>query len=89
MLIEWSEDKHKILKAERCISFDEIALELLAGRILDILQHPSRPSQRLFVVKLGERFVLVPPVKDGERLFLKTAYESRKARKRYGGSHEV
>jgi hypothetical protein len=36
MTIEWNEENYKKLRAERNLSFDEIAVELLAGRILDI-----------------------------------------------------
>jgi len=86
MEIEWDESKNDKIKAERGISFEEIADELVAGRILDIVPHLSRLDQRIFVVKLGDHFVMVPFVGDVDGVFLKTAYVSRKARKHYGGT---
>ena len=89
MEIGWDDSKNEKIKAERGISFDEIATELIAGRVVDIVPHPSRSEQRIFVVKLVDHFVMVPFVTDGQNVFLKTAYVSRKARKKYGGFHEA
>jgi len=78
MVITWDE-------AERGVSFEEIATELISGRILDVVDHPSRPAQRIFIVKVRKLFVMVPFVSDDQGIFLKTAYISRKARKKFGG----
>jgi len=86
MEIGWDDSKNEKIKAERGISFEEIAAELIAGRVVDIVPHPSRLGQRIFVVKLGDHFVMVPFVGDVDGVFLKTAYVSRKARKQYGGA---
>ena len=86
MEIGWDDSKNEKIKAERGISFEEIATELIAGRVVDILPHPSRLEQRIFVVKLRDHFVMVPFVGDADGVFLKTAYVSRKARKQYGGA---
>ena len=84
MEIAWDEAKNDKLKAERGISFEEVASELIAGRVLDVVQHPSRPGQRVFIVKIREHFVMAPFVFDDQGVFLKTAYISRKARKKFG-----
>ena len=47
MEIGWDDSKNEKIKAERGISFDEIAAELIAGRVVDIcriLPGPTRGS---------------------------------------------
>jgi uncharacterized DUF497 family protein len=88
MEISWDEAKNDKLKTERGISFEEIAQELVAGRVLDIVPHPSRPMQKIFVVKIRNLFVMVPFVAESDGVFLKTAYVSRKARKKFGGMND-
>lgn len=65
---------------------EEIAHEIVAGRVLDILTHPSRPTQKIFIVKIRDLFVMVPFVEESDRVFLKTACVSRKTRKKFGGT---
>jgi hypothetical protein len=65
--------------------FEEIAQALVAGRVLDIVPHPSRPTQKIFIVKVRALFIMVPFVENSDGVFLKTAYVSRKARKKFGG----
>ncbi len=86
MEIEWDDEKNAKLKAERGLSFEEIAAEIQAGRILDIKANPSRPNQQLFILLIRGSHTVVPFVKGTHGVFLKTAYVSRKARKTYGGS---
>jgi len=88
MEIGWDEAKNQKLKAERGLSFEDIAQELRAGRVLDVVDHPSRSAQRIFIVKVRNLFVMAPFVMDGDGVFLKKAYVSRKARKKFGGNNE-
>ncbi len=88
MEISWDEAKNQKIKTDRGLSFEEIVQELVAGRVLDITDHPSRPNQKIFVVKLHDHFVMVPFVIDGDGVFLKTAYVSRKAKKKYGDEND-
>lgn len=81
----WDEEKNAWLKAERLISFEEIANEILERRYLDIVKHPGRSDQRYFVLRLHGYTWLVPFVTDEERrIVLKTASPSRKYHKTYG-----
>ena len=81
----WDEAKNDWLKSERLISFEEIANEILEERYLDIVKHPTRATQRYFVLRLHDYTWLVPFVIDDERrIVLKTAFPSRRYHKRYG-----
>jgi hypothetical protein len=51
----------KKLKSGRALSFEEIAAELQAGRILDIKANPSRPNQKVFILFI--RGFLCRPIK--------------------------
>ena len=86
-MIRWSEEKNASLKAERGISFEEALAEIEAGRLLDLLPHPSRPNQRIFVIRLHGYAHAVPFVMDESgNIFLKTIYPSRDFQKKYGGN---
>ena len=55
----------------------------------DILENPSRPEQKVFVLKIKDYIWAVPfTVEEDKSIFLKTAYPSRKLFRRYGGSYE-
>lgn len=82
----WNPDKNEQLKAERDISYEEIALSIEAGGLLDVVRHanPGRyPKQRMFIVAVKEYAYLVPFVEEDEYYFLKTVIPSRKATRDY------
>ena len=61
-------------------------LQIEAGRILDILEHPNLEKyggQMIFMVEFEGYAFLVPFVEDEKEIFLKTIIPSRKATKRY------
>ena len=82
----WNEDKNRLLKLERGISFEEIVVHIAAGDLLDIVEHPHPEryaGQRVFVISLQDYVWLVPFVETEDEIFLKTIIPSRKATKRY------
>ncbi|NLJ48336.1 MAG: DUF4258 domain-containing protein [Candidatus Atribacteria bacterium] len=82
----WNEDKNEKLKRERNISFEIILLQIEAGEILDILEHPNSEKyqgQKIFVIEFEGYAFLVPFVEDEQKIFLKTIIPSRKATKFY------
>ena len=84
--IVWDEEKSKKLKAERGISLQEVATLILGKEYLDILKHPKRPAQKLFIVPIQGYIHVVPFVMDADgNMVLKTVFPSRKFQKRYGG----
>lgn len=82
----WSEEKNKLLEAERQISFEDIVFCIQSGFLLDILEHPNPEKykeQKIFVVRVDDYVYLVPFVEDENEVFLKTIIPSRKATKKY------
>ena len=67
------------------IGLAECAAAIEDGRILDEFPHPSRPNQRIFVLEINNYAYIVPYVKDGNAVFLKTMFPSRKHAARYLG----
>lgn len=81
---DWDEEKNRQLQAERHISFELCVAYIEQGYVLDVLQNRSpRSHQKVFVVNIENYAYRIPFVEEGERLFLKTAYPSRAATKRY------
>ena len=84
-MIIWDDNKDQKLKIEREISFEEIAEIILRKEYLDILDHPTRPDQQIFVITLNDYIYSVPFIIDEQsNIILKTAYPSRKLNQIYG-----
>lgn len=77
--IRWSSLKSDQLKRTRGISFEEI----LGGRLLDILRHPTRPHQSILVYEYRGYIWAVPFVEAEGHIFLKTVYPSHKLTEKY------
>ena len=76
--------KNEQLKRERSISFEQIISLIETGNLIQILEHPDGdkyPGQWLFEINVDGYVYVVPVVRQGSTLFLKTAYPSRKATK--------
>ncbi|MBI2891250.1 MAG: BrnT family toxin [Nitrospirae bacterium] len=83
---EFDPAKNALLKKERGVSFEEIILLIDEGHLLDVVEHPNKaryPGQRIYVVDVGGYVHLVPFVREGNRITLKTVYPSRKATREY------
>ncbi|PKA23504.1 toxin [Leptospira sp. mixed culture ATI2-C-A1] len=86
MIFDWDNDKNKLLNSQRKISFERIVIEIEAGAVLDILEHPNNkkyPNQIIIVINIDNYAWIVPAIEDGNTFFLKTAYPSRKHTKIY------
>lgn len=86
--IVWNPEKNALLKAERGISFEDVVFHIMAGDILDTLDHPNQqryPGQQIHVIAIEEYVYLVPFIESKEEVFLKTIIPSRKATKTYIG----
>ena len=83
--IEWDKDKNKQLQIERNLSFEAIVIAIEQGKLVDIVPNPSsnHAHQNVFVVEIENYLVLVPIVEDEEKIFLKTAFRSRKVTKKH------
>lgn len=86
MDFHWSESKDRELQERRGISFRTIEAEIKEGHVVDIIQHPRRPNQRVVLLDRGGYIWAVPFVEESDgRVFLKTAFPSRKFTRMYGG----
>ncbi len=85
MNIIWDDEKNVKLKKERKISFEEIALLILEKKYIEIVKHPKRPGQSVFILPIKGYIHAVPFVlDDNNNIVLKTAFPSRKFHKKYG-----
>jgi len=85
-MIIWDENKNTKLKLERNISFEQISEYILSENIVDIIDHPKRHNQSLFVLEIDDYIHAVPFVIDNnENIILKTVFPSRKLHKKYRG----
>ena len=86
MIFDWDPEKNEKIKRERGVSFVEIALLLGAGRVWAVTKHwntEKYPNQRIFLIPIDGRIIAVPFVQDKDRIFLKTAFPSKKMTKLY------
>ena len=79
--LSWSLEKNEQLRRERGLCFEDVEQALAGDGFIDDLPHPNRakyPAQRLLIVCIDGYPCVVPYVRDGDVLFLKTVYPSRK-----------
>lgn len=77
-----------MLKNERGVSFEDVMFHIMAGDILDTIDHPNYaryPGQQIHVISIEDYAYLVPFVESEDEVFLKTTLPSRKATKTYLG----
>jgi uncharacterized DUF497 family protein len=82
---DWNENKNKLLKLERDISFEEVILAIEAGQIVDVIINPKKKysNQKIYIININNYVYLVPFVEDDNKIFLKTIIPSRRATKKY------
>lgn len=83
---EWDEKKNEWLKQKRGVSFEEVVIAITEKRVLDILCHSNinkYPKQMIFVINIFDYAYLVPFIEEGDKVFLKTVFPSRKHTKIY------
>jgi uncharacterized DUF497 family protein len=86
--LSWNPEKSALLKAERGVSFEDVVFHIMAGDILDTIDHPNQEryhGQQIHVVAIEDYVYLVPFVELDEEVFFKTVIPSRKATKTYLG----
>lgn len=84
--LDWDTQKNEKLKTSRGISFEEIIIAIVEGRLIKTLRHPNKkkyPNQKMYIVNVNNYAYLVPFVEDEDKVFLKTAIPSRVATKKY------
>jgi hypothetical protein len=79
--IRWSVEKDLLLRTDLSrggIGLAECAVAIEEGRILDDLPNPTREGQRIFVLDINDYAYVVPYITEGDVIFLKTMFPSRK-----------
>ena len=74
-------EKNAWLERERGISFEQIIVLIESSKLIRVLEHPNAeryPNQLLYEVDVDGYVHVVPVVREGLILFLKTIYPSRK-----------
>jgi uncharacterized DUF497 family protein len=82
-VIKWDPFKNLELILKRGVAFEEIAEIIMTEDYIDILMHPKKDNQYIFIVEIKNYIWAVPFVLEGETIFLKTAFPSRKFHKIY------
>ncbi len=83
---DWDEDKNKLLKSKRNISFEEVVDAFHEEKVLDDVKHPNPkryPNQRIMIIAINDYVYLVPYIESEDKVFLKTIIPNRKATKKY------
>ena len=86
---QWNEEKNRLLKEERGVSFEEIVTHILQGDLLSIKEHPNQeryPGQQMFIVRMGDYIYLVHFVQENLVVVLGVCnqnlkYDEKQARK--------
>lgn len=91
-IIRWDEDKNDWLKRTRGVGFEQVAVLIARGAVLEIVENSNReryPHQKIAIVNIEGYAYLVPYGHVGDGVFLKTIIPSRKATRQYlRGEHE-
>ena len=91
MNFQWNLEKNRLLKRERNVCFEDIVGLLYDEKVLDIIKHPNTkkyPEQSIYIVLFQDYVYMVPFVKTGDIIFLKTIIPSRKMNKQYKGGDQ-
>ena len=81
MEFDFSEDKNRLLFEERGVTFQDAINSIAEKGILADFPHPNikrYSNQRILVVDIGGYTYCVPYVFDGDIIYLKTLFPSRK-----------
>ncbi len=86
----YEERKAEWLRRERGLSFDVIADYMRNGSVADVVGNPSPryPHKKIALMEIEDYIVAVPYVRKDNKVFLKTAFKSRKANRQYGGKKD-
>jgi uncharacterized DUF497 family protein len=91
MVFRWDPQKNALLMRERGLSFEQIALAVEGGDLLQVIEHPNAakyPNQKIMIVAMDGYAFLVPFVQEVDGYFLKTIIPSRKATRDFMGAQE-
>ena len=83
-MIIYDDKKAQALKLERNIDIDEIVELIIDKKYLDILEHPKRGNQQIFILSYKDYIHVVPFVVDKNNdIVIKTVFPGRNFHKIY------
>ena len=83
-MIIYDDKKAQTLKLERNIDIDEIVELIIDKKYLDILEHPKRGNQQIFILSYKDYIHVVPFIVDkNDNIIIKTVFPSRNFHKIY------
>jgi hypothetical protein len=82
-MIIYDENKARYLKIMRNINIDEIVDIILEKKYLDIMEHPKKENQEIFIILYNDYIHAVPFVVDEDDNIIKTVFPSRNFQKKY------
>jgi hypothetical protein len=83
-MIVCDDKKAQILKLERDIDIDEIVELIIERKYIDMLEHPKREGQQIFILSYRNYVHVVPFVIDeDDNIIIKTVFPSRNFHKIY------
>ncbi len=84
-IVRWNLEKAQKLRKERKLEIERIVAMIEDKEYLGIVNVPSRPEQKMFLLDYEDYIVLVPFVENETEIFIKTAYRNRKVNKNLKG----
>lgn len=78
--------KNILLSQTRGICFEDVITLLKENKALSVIKHPNQakyPGQNVYIINIDNYCYLVPFIRNGDEIFLKTIIPSRKATKKY------
>lgn len=88
MAFQWNNEKNEWLKDHRRVCFEQVVILMENEEVLDVIDHHNQNEyggQKIAIVKIDDYAYLVPCVRAGDDIFLKTIIPSRKATRKYIG----
>lgn len=85
-VFRWDNEKNELLKKNRGVCFEQVAILMEREDILETVEHPNQnkyPGQKIATVRIEDYVYLVPYVQKSDDIFLKTIIPSRKATNNY------
>ena len=84
-IIKWDDEKNKLLKEERGVSFEDILDSIFIGAE----KHRTRNNQMVLLYEYKKYIWVVPCVVEDKYIFLKTMFPSRKYTKLFESKRGV
>jgi len=83
-MIIYDDKKARILRLERNIDIEDILKIIIDKKYIDILEHPKREGQQIFILLYRDYIHAVPFIVDkDDNIIIKTVFPSRSFHKIY------